>query len=165
MRAMISLTAALAVCAYSSLAQAQSTSSDSMQASPPAAAPAAAPPAATPPADTPPAAMPAPAAAPAAFQLKSTTWTFTDKDGKKIQESIDAKGNFIAHSADGKEIDHGTSVMKGDKACFTSAVDKQGEVCWTTKATEVGQTLDTVSDKGEKLTVTRVDYVEMGKPK
>jgi hypothetical protein len=51
--------------------------------------------------------------------------------------------------------------MKGDKACFTSAVDKSGEVCWTTKPVEVGQSMDTVSDKGEKLTVNRVAYVPL----
>ena len=100
----------------------------------------------------------APAATPAAFQLDGTSWTFKDKNGKDVQESIDAAGNFVAMSG-GKEVDHGTSVMKGDKACFTSAVDKSGEVCWTTKPVEVGQSMDTVSDKGEKLTVSRVAYV------
>ena len=55
--------------------------------------------------------------------------------------------------------------MKGDKACFDSAMDKEGEVCWTTKAVEIGQSMDTVSDKGEKLTVTRVAYVPLTMPK
>src|SRR4249919_433991 len=65
------------------------------------------------------------AATPAAFQLNETTWTFTDKKGMKVKESIDATGNYIANSDDGKKhIDHGTSVMKDDKACFTSAMDK-----------------------------------------
>ena len=104
-------------------------------------------------------------ATPAAFQLNETTWNFTDKDGKKVQESIDANGNYIAKPTDGKHLDHGTSVMKGDKACFTSAMDKQGEICWTTGPVEIGQSMDTTSDKGEKLTVTRVAYVPMEMPK
>jgi hypothetical protein len=55
--------------------------------------------------------------------------------------------------------------MKDDKACFTSAMDKKGEVCWTTKPVEIGQSMETTSSKGEKLTVTRVDYVPMSMPK
>jgi hypothetical protein len=102
-------------------------------------------------------------ATPAAFQLDETTWTFTDKGGKAIQESIDANGNYIANSGD-KHVDHGTSVMKDGKACFTSAMDKQGEICWTAQPTEIGQSMDTTSDKGEKLTVTRVAYVPMSMP-
>src|SRR6478672_3012473 len=93
----------------------------------------------------------------ATFQLKETTWTFVDKDGTKVKESIDADGNFIANSADGKKhLDHGTSVMKGSKACFTSAMDKEGEVCWTTKPVKIGQSMETTNDKGRKLKVTRV---------
>jgi len=107
----------------------------------------------------------APATAPATFQLYGTSWTFTDSKGVKVQESIDAKGNYIANSADGKHLDHGTSVMKGDKACFTSLMDKKGETCWTTKAVAVGQALDTLSDKGEKLTVSRVAYTPLSMPK
>jgi hypothetical protein len=142
MRLIVSLTAALAVCAYSNLAQAQTAPADGAA---PAAAAAAAP-------------------APTTFQLLETSWTFT-RDGKNIQESIDAKGNYIANTADGKHVDHGTSLMKGDKACFDSAMDKEGEVCWTTKAVEIGQSMDTVSDKGEKLTVARVAYVPLTMPK
>src|SRR5690242_16023343 len=106
MRAMISLTAALAICAYSNQAQAQAApdngASPAGQPTTPAAQPM------TPAAETPaPAAMPAAAVTKAAaFQLNGTTWTFTDKDGKKVTESIDSKGNFIGRSADGKEIDH-----------------------------------------------------------
>ena len=99
----------------------------------------------------------APAATPAAFQLNETSWTYTYK-GKPTQESVDASGNWIV-TQDGKQTDHGTSTMKGDKACFTSAVTKDGEECWTTKPLDVGQSMDTVSDKGNKLTVTRVAYV------
>jgi len=101
----------------------------------------------------------------AAFQLNSTTWTFTDKKGVKIKESIDADGNYIANSVAGKHIDHGTSVMKGDKACFTSAMDKKGETCWTTRPVAIGHTMMTKSDKGEKLTVKRVAYVALSMPK
>jgi len=99
----------------------------------------------------------APAATPATFQLNETSWTFKNKDGKQVDETIDGTGNFVATSS-GKHLDHGTSTMKGDKACFTSAMTKEGEVCWTTKPVEVGQSMDTVSDKGEHLTVTRVAY-------
>ena len=101
-----------------------------------------------------------PAATPAAFQLNETTWTFTDKDGQAIQESIDANGNYIANSG-AKHVDHGTAVMKDGKACFTSAMNKEGEECWTTQPVAIGQSFETTSDKGEKLTVMRVDYVPM----
>jgi hypothetical protein len=101
-------------------------------------------------------------AIPAGFQLNETTWTFT-RNGDAIQESIDANGNYIANAGE-KHVDHGTSVMKGDKACFTSAMDKEGETCWTTKPTEIGQSMETTSDKGEKLTVTRIAYVPMSMP-
>ena len=103
-------------------------------------------------------------AVPAAFQLNETTWTFTDKDGQAVQESIDASGKYIANAGE-KHVDHGTSVMKGDKACFTSAMDQEGETCWTTKPVEIGQSMETTSDKGEKLNVTRVAYVPMSMPK
>ncbi len=106
--------------------------------------------------------MEAPAPTPAGFQLNETTWTFT-QDGKAIQESIDASGNYIANSGD-EHVDHGTAVLKGDKACFTSAMNQEGEVCWTAAATEIGQSMETTSDKGEKLTVTRVAYVPMTMP-
>ena len=102
----------------------------------------------------------------AAFQLDETTWTFTDKDGTKVKESVDASGNYIANSADGKKhLDHGTGVMKGDKACFTSAMNKNGEECWTTRPVAVGESMETTSDKGGKLTVTRVAYEAMSIPK
>jgi hypothetical protein len=99
------------------------------------------------------------------FQLDKTTWTFTGKDGTKVKESIDADGNFITNSVAGKHLDHGTAVMKDDKACFTSLMTKDGEVCWTTKPVKVGQSMKTTSDKGEKLTVTRVAYSPLHMPK
>ena len=91
--------------------------------------------------------------------LNETTWEFT-QDGKPMQESIDAKGNYITVS--GKEhIDHGTAVMKDGKACFTSAMDKEGEVCWTDPMLAEGASGETTSDKGEKLTVKRTAYVPL----
>ena len=104
------------------------------------------------------AAAEAPAATPAAMSLNETTWTYTDKDGKNTEESIDASGNYISTVGTAHE-DHGTMVMKDGKACFTSAMTKDGEMCWTVVDTAIGQTTETVSDKGEKLMVTRVAYV------
>ena len=95
-------------------------------------------------------------AVPAAFQINETSWEFTRK-GKATTESVDASGNYVAWSGV-EHIDHGTAVMKDDKACFTSAMDKEGEVCWTTSPIEVGQSFETTSDKGEKLTVKKVAY-------
>ena len=96
---------------------------------------------------------------PTAFQLNETSWTFT-RNGEAQQESIDASGNYIVNAGD-KHVDHGTAVMKGDKACFTSAMTQEGEECWTTQPTEIGQSFETTSDKGEKLTVTRVAYTPL----
>jgi hypothetical protein len=94
---------------------------------------------------------------PAAFPINETSWEYT-REGKPIQESIDASGNYITTSG-AKHIDHGTVVMKDDKACFTSAMTKEGEVCWTNPKLEVGASGETVSDKGEKLPLKRVAYV------
>ena len=101
-------------------------------------------------------------AAPAALaSINETTWEFTDAKTKKaMQESVDATGKYITVS--GKEhIDHGTAVMKDGKACFTSAMDKEGEVCWTDPLIAVGASGETTSDKGEKLTVKRVAYTPL----
>jgi len=98
-------------------------------------------------------------ATPAAFQLNETSWTYSRK-GKKMQESIDASGNYIVNSGS-EHVDHGTAVMKGDKACFTSAMTKEGEDCWTTKPLGIGESMETTSDKGETLNVTRVAYTPM----
>jgi|KBSSwiStaDraftv2_1062776.scaffolds.fasta_scaffold571997_1 hypothetical protein len=101
------------------------------------------------------------AVTPAGFQLNETTWTYTYK-GQDQTESIDANGHFVAWVKKPaiKYVDQGSAVMKGDKACFTSSMgaDKGKEECWTSKPTEIGQSMDTVSDKGQKLTVTRVAY-------
>jgi hypothetical protein len=99
-----------------------------------------------------------------AFQLNSTTWVFTDH-GTRVRESIDANGNYIVNSLAGKHIDHGTAVMKGNKACFTSAMNNDGELCWTTSAVRIGHAMRTTSDKGEKKAVTRTKYRALEMPK
>ena len=116
------------------------------------------------PADAPPAdanAAAANEAVPAAFDINETSWEFTDPETKKlIFESVDANGNYIAN-AGAEHFDHGTAVMKDGKACFTSAMNDDGEVCWTDPKVEVGQSGETTSDKGEKLTVKRVEYIPL----
>jgi hypothetical protein len=101
-----------------------------------------------------------------AFQLNESSWTFTDKKGVKMRESVDASGNYILNTAAGKHLDHGTTVMKDSKACFTSAMTKDGENCWTTarRALAIGHSFVTTSDKGEKLRVTRVKYSPLKMP-
>ena len=100
------------------------------------------------------------------FQINSTSWAFVDQ-GKKVHETIDADGNYIENAVSGKHVDHGTAVMKGKKACFTSAMTKEGELCWTTprSAIKVGHSFVTRSDKGRKLKVTRIAYVKLEMPK
>jgi hypothetical protein len=102
----------------------------------------------------------------ATFQLNETTWTYVDP-GKKVKaiESIDADGNYVENAVSGKHIDHGTGVMKDGRACFTSAMTKDGEVCWTTHPVKIGQSMKTVSNKGQKLTVTRLAYRPLQIPK
>lgn len=103
------------------------------------------------------------AAAPAAPTLNGTTWTFTDQAGTPLQETIDTAGNYVLTSG-AQHIDHGVMVMKADKACFTSAMTKEGEVCWKVRPTAIGESIETVSDKGQTLTVTRVAYVPLPAP-
>lgn len=98
------------------------------------------------------------AATPAAMEIKHTSWEYTNKEGQPIQESVDDNGNYISVSGD-KHMDHGTAVMKDGKACFTSAMTKEGEVCWSDPKLEVGQSGVTISDKGENLPIKRVEYV------
>ena len=104
-------------------------------------------------------------ARPAVFQLNETSWTYVDKK-MKVRESIDASGNYIENAVSGKHIDHGTAVMKGHKACFTSAMTKEGELCWTTprNAVAIGHSFVTRSDKGQKLRVTRIKYTPLKMP-
>ena len=102
------------------------------------------------------------AAVAAPMDYKETSWEYTE-DGKPMLESIDASGNYITVS--GKEhIDHGTSVVKGTKICFTSAMNKDGEECWQDPMLEIGQSGESVSDKGEKVTVKRVAYQPLSMP-
>jgi hypothetical protein len=54
--------------------------------------------------------------------------------------------------------------MKGDKACFDSAMDQAGETCWTTTPTEIGQSWEATSDKGEKLVIKRIDFMAVPEP-
>ena len=97
------------------------------------------------------------------MSLAETTWTF-NMDGKQIQESIDANGNYIANAGD-EHIDHGTYALVAGKQCFTSAMNNDGQECWTAPANmEVGSSAEITSDKGEKLTVTRQQYVPMTMP-
>ena len=93
----------------------------------------------------------------AASSINETTWEFTE-DGKPMQESIDANGNYIV-TAGADHIDHGAVVMKDGKVCFTSAMTKEGEECWTDPKVKIGASGETVSDKGEKLALKRVAYV------
>lgn len=91
--------------------------------------------------------------------INETSWEFT-RDGKPMQESVDAEGNYIINSGT-EHIDHGKAVMKDGKACFTSAMTKEPEECWTDPKVAVGETGETTSDKGEKLTVKRVAYAAL----
>ena len=98
-------------------------------------------------------------ATPAAFTINETSWEYTDPKTKKaVQESIDANGNYVTW-AGAEHIDHGTAVDKGGKACFTSAMNKDGEMCWTDSKLEPGASGETVSDKGDKLAIKRIAYV------
>ncbi len=102
---------------------------------------------------------------PATFQLNETSWTYIDKKDGNLKESIDPEGKYITQTMAGKHMDHGTAVMKDSKACFTSAMTKDGEICWTTMPVAIGHSMKTVSDKGEKLTVHRMAYEKLSMPK
>jgi len=92
-----------------------------------------------------------------AMSLNETSWKFM-MDDKEILESIDASGNYIANAGDA-HYDHGTYALVDGKQCFTSAMNDEGQVCWTTPTTiEVGESVDITSDADEKLAVTRVEY-------
>ncbi|MBB3764116.1 hypothetical protein [Sphingomicrobium lutaoense] len=97
------------------------------------------------------------------MSLAGTTWEFTRDDVSYI-ESIDNDGNYIAETADGEHADHGTYEMVDDKACFTSAMTEEGTVCWTVSDVAVGESMVTTSDKGEEISVKRVEYREMSMP-
>lgn len=93
----------------------------------------------------------------AALELNSTSWEFAGEDGVLMHESIGPDGVYVIH-AGGKHVDHGKAVVNGGKACFTSAMTKDGEECWTAKPVSVGQSFEALSDKGRKATVKRVSY-------
>lgn len=102
-------------------------------------------------------------AAAATNNYAESSWEFTYK-GKPMLESIDASGNYITESGT-EHVDHGTSVMKGTKICFTSTMKpEEGEDCWQDPKLEIGQTGESVSDKGEKVTLTRVAYKPLKMP-
>ena len=102
------------------------------------------------------------AAVAAPNNYNESSWEFTYK-GKPMLESIDASGNYITVSGE-EHIDHGTAVVKGTKLCFTSAMNKDGEDCWQDPKLEVGQSGESVSDKGEKVTLKRVAYKPLSMP-
>ena len=93
----------------------------------------------------------------AAATMNNSTFEYV-RNSRAIQLSVDATGNYIS-SAGKDHIDHGTAAMKDSKLCFTSAMTKDGEICWTDPKLAVGSSGETVSDKGEKLTVKRVAYI------
>jgi hypothetical protein len=70
--------------------------------------------------------------------------------------SIDRSGHYIETTATGKVVGRGTARMKGAKDCFTPVKSKDGEHCWTSQSLKVGQSLVSISDKGERLKVTRI---------
>ncbi|MEL1250020.1 hypothetical protein [Aurantiacibacter gilvus] len=91
------------------------------------------------------------------MSLTETTWTFV-MDDMEILESIDADGNYIANAGD-EHFDHGTYELVDGMQCFTSAMNDEGQECWTAPATmEIGESADITSDQGAELTVTRVEY-------
>lgn len=99
------------------------------------------------------------AAGMALASINETSWEYTE-DGKPMQTSVDASGNYITNSGT-EHIDHGTAAMKDGKVCFTSAMNQDGEICWTDPMLAEGASAESTSDKGEKLTVKRVAYVPL----
>jgi hypothetical protein len=94
------------------------------------------------------------------MSLNETTWSFT-MDGQDIVESIDAEGNYIANAGEA-HFDHVTYVLKDGMQCFTSAMNDDGEECWTAPTEmAVGDSYEISSDKGQTLTVTRLEYQPM----
>ena len=101
-------------------------------------------------------------AAAAPNNYSESSWEFTYK-GKPMLESIDASGNYITVSGE-EHIDHGTTVVKGTKLCFTSTMKDEGEDCWQDPKLEVGQSGESVSDKGVKVNLKRVAYKPLSMP-
>lgn len=94
--------------------------------------------------------------APAEFSMNETSWEHT-QDGRPMRTSIDASGNYETVSGE-EHIDHGSFEMVDGRACFTSAMNQDGRECWTVAPIEIGESMESSSDKGKKLTVTRRDY-------
>ena len=99
------------------------------------------------------------AAGTALASINETSWEYTE-DGKPMQTSVDASGNYITNSGT-EHVDHGTAAMKDGKVCFTSAMDQEGEMCWTDPMLAEGASAESTNDKGEKLVVKRVAYVPL----
>lgn len=99
------------------------------------------------------------------IEIKGMTWLFTNKAGTRVRASIDRNGNYIDQSVAGKHLDHGTALMRNGKACFTSAMNNDGEICWTMRAVKIGHSMVTTNNKGEKLRATRVKYTPLTMPK
>jgi hypothetical protein len=97
---------------------------------------------------------------PTGRQLNQTSWAYVE-DGRALRMSIDAHGNYIEETLGGKVTGQGTAVMKGTKDCFTPFMSKDREHCWTSKPLTIGQSMLSVSDKGERLKVTRIKYIPM----
>lgn len=94
-----------------------------------------------------------------AMSLNGTSWTYAI-DGTEYSESIDADGNYVTNAGD-QHADHGTYVMTDGKHCFTSAMNEDGEMCWTTPDTvAVGESVTITSDAGDEMTVTRQENAD-----
>ncbi len=94
--------------------------------------------------------------APAEMSFDETSWEYTEDD-QLVRTSIDANGNYDSNSGD-EHLDHGQFAVVDGQACFTSAMNEDGPECWSVETTEVGESMETTSDKGNTLTVTRVEY-------
>lgn len=95
------------------------------------------------------------------YTMRSYSWT--GPEGQAMVMSVDADGNYISE-ADGNHYDHGTVTLNDEgKICFESAMD-QPDGCWTYSDLEVGGSMDSMSDEGATVTVTRTEYVELSMP-
>jgi len=100
-------------------------------------------------------------ATPAAMSLNGTTWEYY-VDGAKRVTSIAPDGNYITQDGDGGHVDHGSYVQKEAGDCFTSAMNDEGEICWTTaENVEIGASDEATNDRGQSGSFTRVEYREM----
>ena len=96
---------------------------------------------------------------PAALQHQQHDLGLRDKKEGKLGIRSTPTAITSRNTVGGKHIDHGTAVMKDGKACFTSAMTKDGEGAGRPRPGQIGHSMVTTSDKGEKLRVTRVAYV------